>query len=562
MCSEFVIHSLFIGIVGYDCVYYSFSIMCSNPKKQRKCITLQTKVEVLNKFDKGEKNVDICKAMGLTDSTVRTIRNNRTKIREMAQRSTDVSIKRVTKSRSVILEKMERLLATWIEHKNQINCPLSMAVIKTKAKSLYEDLSINNENVLIPFAASDGWFFRFKNRNALHTIKMTGEAASADTVAAEEFIIKLKNIIDGEGYLPEQVFNIDETGLYWKRMPNRTYIAEEEKTAPGFKAAKDRCTLLLGGNAAGNYKIKPLMIYNSENPRAFRGCNKENLPVIWRSNRKAWITGSIFRDYFVILEKELKTYCETKNIPFKILLLIDNAPAHPTDVDSLNDNIKVQFLPPNTTSLIQPMDQGVIATFKSYYVRRTFEKLLSAIDGTDEISIKEFWRNFNIKMAVDIIGDSWAEISPSCLNGVWKKIWPTVVTSDVNVQIAVEKETDVIADLANQVGFDVNKDDVSDLLNTPTDDLSNEELIILDERNDELITEQTAPPELSIKDLSNIFKHLDDIIAIIDEKDPDRDRSAKVTREVNNTFTCYREMLREKRKLLSQSTITNYFEKL
>jgi hypothetical protein len=59
------------------------------------------------------------------------------------------------------------------------------------------------------------------------------------------------------------VFNVDETGLYWKEMPDRTYVSIEEKTAPGFKAAKDRLTLLLGGNAEGDFKLKPLVLYHS-----------------------------------------------------------------------------------------------------------------------------------------------------------------------------------------------------------------------------------------------------------------------------------------------------------
>jgi hypothetical protein len=37
--------------------------------------------------------------------------------------------------------------------------------------------------------------------------------------------------------------------LFWKKMPSRTFIAEEEKTMPGFKPAKDRLTLLLGASA-------------------------------------------------------------------------------------------------------------------------------------------------------------------------------------------------------------------------------------------------------------------------------------------------------------------------
>jgi hypothetical protein len=54
-------------------------------------------------------------------------------------------------------------------------------------------------------------------------------------------------------------------------MPSRTSISKEEKTAPGFKAAKDRLTLMLGGNAERDVKLKPLVVYHSQNPRALKG---------------------------------------------------------------------------------------------------------------------------------------------------------------------------------------------------------------------------------------------------------------------------------------------------
>jgi len=50
-----------------------------------------------------------------------------------------------------------------------------------------------------------------------------------------------------------------------------------------------------------------------------------------------------------------------------ILLFLDNAPVHPPDVDL--QNIKLKFFPANTTALIQPLDQGIIRTFKAYYRR-------------------------------------------------------------------------------------------------------------------------------------------------------------------------------------------------
>lgn len=166
---------------------------------------------------------------------------------------------------------------------------------------------------------------------------------------------KFKQLVIDEGYVAQQVFNCDETGLFWKKMPRRTFITQEEKKMPGHKPMKDRITLALCANASGDCKIKPLLVYHSKNPRAFEAHKiiKENLQVLWRA--KAWVTRQFFVEWVnLVFGLGVKRYLEENNLPFKCLLILDNAPAQPPGLedDILEEFsfIKVLYLPPNTTS--------------------------------------------------------------------------------------------------------------------------------------------------------------------------------------------------------------------
>ena len=52
----------------------------SRRTRTRRCLTLDTKVDVIRRKERGHKNCDICRALGLPESTVRTILVNKNDI--------------------------------------------------------------------------------------------------------------------------------------------------------------------------------------------------------------------------------------------------------------------------------------------------------------------------------------------------------------------------------------------------------------------------------------------------------------------------------------------------
>jgi hypothetical protein len=106
-----------------------------------------------------------------------------------------------------------------------------------------------------------------------------------------------------------------------------------------------------------------------------------DVPITYMSNNKAWATQKLSADWFhnrFVPEVEEHEMYELKHEPDNVRasLLLDNAPAHPSaDLLRLkNGKIKCLFLTTYTSSLIQPMDQGVILTYKRLYRNKQLDE--------------------------------------------------------------------------------------------------------------------------------------------------------------------------------------------
>ncbi|GFX21861.1 tigger transposable element-derived protein 1 [Trichonephila clavipes] len=435
-----------------------------------------------------------------------------------------------------------------------------------KALKFYKELkesepSTSSRESNPQFSASTGWLTGFIKRISFHNLKKKGEVASADEEAARKYPEKLAKIIKDGEYCAHQVFNADETGLFWKKCQPVLTLQSPKKTASGFKAAKDRVTLLLCSNASGDRMLKPLLVNRSLKPRALKGKDLNTLPVHWMANKKAWVTTAIFTEWFnKCFVPEVENYMNEMGLEFKILLILDNAPGHPI---LEHPNIKVAFFPPNTTSLIQPLDQGIISTFKKYYVKFTFQFIFDKLES-ETITVTEAWKQFNILNCVNHVALAIAEIKSQTLNACWKAAWPECVSkgNESNRAIVTSEIISIAKEIGGEGFDDFGEHDI-------------EELLVDEALNDDDILESMVD---ITKDLETVDSEPEEDVTPLDEKllreglqlscklanffiqnDNDVERALKFQRDLKFCMSGYRELYKE--LVPSQSLITDYLVK-
>ncbi|CAH2284556.1 tigger transposable element-derived 1-like [Pelobates cultripes] len=135
------------------------------------------------------------------------------------------------------------------------------------------------------------------------------------------------------------------------------------------------------------------------------------------------------------------------------------------------------------------MDQGVIVTFKALHLLQTFERLIKATDNKTGPSLKDFWRkSFNILDAIKITAYAWNKISETTMKGVWKKLCPQLFGTNVEgfeePAEMVQQNTEAIVTLANSLDLDVSATDINDLLEAHKEELTNEDLLDMEEQEE------------------------------------------------------------------------------
>ena len=379
--------------------------------------------------------------------------------------NTEIANPEAKRHKSVTVPELELALREFVLI-YQDKAILSEAILIEKAKELADGLGIPDGT--LKFSA--GWLQKFKDRNGIRQQKLHGEASSANLAAIADSLPLLKSKC--ECYSLDRIYNMDETGLFYRLEPDRSLATQR---LSGRKKNKERLTIALCANADGSHKLDPLIIGQSAKPRCFTNVNLENISMTYCNNKKAWMLATIFQDWL----QEFNKVVAEKYGDQKVLLLLDNCRSHKTDGLVLS-NVDVHFLPPNTTSKIQPMDAGVIMSFKKHYRSLHIKWILDKVQrGNDIKDLK-----MDVLQAIRYVVKSWEEITPETIHNCWKhtKILPdtmNIESSNLSSNMPTSSElTQMLTtlNLSNQMP-------IEEFLNIP------EEEIIYEVLDDKIIEE-------------------------------------------------------------------------
>lgn len=343
-------------------------------------------------------------------------------------------------------------------------------MLTVQASKLYGKL-YNDEQ----FKGSRGYIVNFIKRHNIRFLKITGEKLSNNAATVDAYIEQFAAIVRQKDLSASQIFNADESGLYFKSTPSSTFVTMDESSAPGRKGNKERVTFMPCSNADGSFKLPLMLIGKSKRPRALK--NIHELPVYYASSKNAWMTRQLFKNWFFKeFVPKVTAFLEGAKLPVKAVLVLDNCSAHccADELKTSDGAISTIFLPPNTTALLQPMDQNIIQMVKSNYKQKLMRELLGRQGEFDDMV-----KRINIKDAMFWVAEAWDAVPADSIVKSWKMLYtePEIDDDDdiplsvvreriLSIQQRLMEQDDIVHD--EDVEFDIlNDDDIVNIVLHP-----------------------------------------------------------------------------------------------
>lgn len=400
--------------------------------QKRKRLTLDDKVNVIRVHEKEKLSTrELATKFDVGKTQVADIIKNKEEILKSWTENSSSTSKRVFPKTDGLA--VDSLTYEWFCRARANKIPLSGPLIREKALEIAKEVGASDD-----FKASGGWLDKFRKRHNISYKNICGEAGSVDENVVGEWKGKLREICDG--YLEQDIFNCDETGLFFRAIPDKTMCHKGEKCSGG-KLSKERLTVLLCVNMVGEFE-KPLIIGKATKPRCFRGVDINSLGVVWRANKRAWMTKEIMTDWLITFDSRMR------KLKRNVILFMDNAASHP---DATLTHVKIVFLPPNTTSACQPLDQGIIKNFKVLYRQKVLRHILSNMNAA--ASALELSKTISVLDAIMWANSAIRQITSNTVRNCFKKAGLPEVKGFTGFDVEIDEDECELTELLTPFGL-------------------------------------------------------------------------------------------------------------
>lgn len=473
-------------------------------RKKKRTLTIREKKALITEYlsENGkyhQMSYDmIAREEDLSHSTVKRLIRNSDQIM-----ATEAAIDRkMFRTRTTV--ELEKHLFQWIIDMRQKRIPLSGFFIRQKALRMNDVYKIPN------FKAQHSWFRYFTRKMKLSLRTRVGHSDFADKDAANHWLVgTLKFLL--LFYHPDDIFNMDETALFVDAVPRTTYDAKG-KQIHDCRDTKRRVTIALCANMSGSEKRPLHMISTAAHPRCF-GPRSNPLPlnVRYDSAVNGWMTKTILMNWLKDWNEELKEQNR------QVVLIMDNASSHGKIDDEGFEhfkNIRIVFLPPNLTSLIQPLDSGIIALFKHKYRTRMVDRMISnepvltkideimKLSCISELEMKSMMKqrrnltNINLYEVQDLIEQCWREISADSIRRCFRKAgWRDELVNSEDNSFLLLNDDSHAEDNVNKMFCEI-------------DEILLSRHVTLDDLNEEIHLDEMLLKDLTNADVEPVFNEM------------------------------------------------------
>lgn len=399
---------------------------------KRRFLCLEDRIKILELLDAGEPACNVADRFKISPSAISHIKKKKEKI--LRSKTTIAACNgNLRKRRCTQIEEnpLEKAVYEWLVQQTAMGMPVRGLPIKKQAL-LFNKMLGGPES----FKASDGWLTKFKKRHGVKSFSLQEEKRCADVEASEEFQTEMCNMINVTAVPLDNIYNCDETGLYWKMLPDGTLSSGDNKKGSNRIDSSERVTVMICTNVSGTHTLPLYIIGDSEKPRCFKGIKQ--LPVVYENEKNALMTKELMMDWYttVFIPEVKKKHSCNEDGDSKIILIMDNAPCHPAEQEfnAVSDFCTVLFFPRNVSPLLQPTEQGIVEKLKKCYKAMLLTKIIA-----EDLSqgVEKVLQAHNLLDCCHMCALAWKQVTPSDIRNCWRKLIPVEKDSTLSEEMEI-----------------------------------------------------------------------------------------------------------------------------